>query len=340
MDTKTVNILSLISTPLKKVAGTGGGEYHGPCPFCGGHDRFIVQPENGRWSCRQCSPNWNDAIEFVKRRDNVGFKEAVETLSLSLPERNQRTKSRLTAALPPPIAAADLREDYACFDEDWQAAAEEFTGRCADILWGKEGSHSRNYLKERHIREHLIGLSGLGYNPEETRMRWGKVDVWLPRGIVIPWVFGGLVWSINIRRPPADIKGDKDKRYIQAKGGANGLYGAHVIYPGCVVMIVEGEFDSLVLGSFFRQPKYDRLVFVATGSAVGARLLRWVSLLSMAEMVLLAFDADDAGDKAADWWKMALPKLTRRTRPVGAKDITDMVSAGINLYEWLEEVAV
>jgi Zinc-binding domain of primase-helicase len=42
---------------LRKVATTRGGEWAGPCPFCGGRDRFRVQPEKGLWFCRQCSPN-------------------------------------------------------------------------------------------------------------------------------------------------------------------------------------------------------------------------------------------------------------------------------------------
>ena len=39
---------------LKRVASTGGGEFAGPCPFCGGHDRFRVQPANNIWLCRYC----------------------------------------------------------------------------------------------------------------------------------------------------------------------------------------------------------------------------------------------------------------------------------------------
>ena len=43
---RKVNLLSLIGSnvSLHKVARTGGGEYAGPCPFCGGTNRFRVQP--------------------------------------------------------------------------------------------------------------------------------------------------------------------------------------------------------------------------------------------------------------------------------------------------------
>ena len=68
---KQVDIIELLGNwPLRRVASTGGGEL-GPCPFCGGFDRFSVQPnhpEGGRWYCRQCGENkWHDTIDFVMR---------------------------------------------------------------------------------------------------------------------------------------------------------------------------------------------------------------------------------------------------------------------------------
>src|ERR687886_594278 len=67
------DLLGLIgtNTRLKKVAMTGGGEHAGPCPFCGGRDRFRVQPARGRWWCRGCSdgPRWQDAIGYVRQRE-------------------------------------------------------------------------------------------------------------------------------------------------------------------------------------------------------------------------------------------------------------------------------
>lgn len=337
IDTKNTPILSLVTTPMKKAAGTGGGEYHGPCPFCGGKDRFIVQTANERWSCRQCSQRWGDAISYVMRRDNVDFKTACHKLNVGLPERPRQQPRR---SLPqPPVVAGSLREDYACFDDGWQAGAEQFTDECFDLLWSPEGEKARHYLESRHLTQPVMGAAGLGYNPVDRNATWGKVKVWLPRGIVIPWQFDGQFWKVNIRRPTIDIKREKDKRYIQAAGGANGLYGAHVINNDCHVIITEGEFDVLVMRSILRRsPRYREVVFIGTGSAEGARLLRWVSVLAAADQILLAFDADDAGDKAAQWWSMALPKKTRRLRPEGAKDLTDMVNAGTNLVAWLDEV--
>src|SRR5207245_596775 len=46
------DLLGLIGadTRLKKVAMTGGGEYAGACPFCGGRDRFLEASEAALWS--------------------------------------------------------------------------------------------------------------------------------------------------------------------------------------------------------------------------------------------------------------------------------------------------
>lgn len=57
------------------------GELCGPCPWCGGKDRFTLfagQGNNGlgRFWCRQCGRG-GDAIQFVREMEGVGFKEAV-----------------------------------------------------------------------------------------------------------------------------------------------------------------------------------------------------------------------------------------------------------------------
>jgi hypothetical protein len=31
-----------------------GGEWIGPCPVCGGKDRFAINPSKGLWNCRGC----------------------------------------------------------------------------------------------------------------------------------------------------------------------------------------------------------------------------------------------------------------------------------------------
>ena len=76
------DLLALIgnTTCLKRVSASEGGEYAGPCPMCGGKDRFHVQPARGRWLCRRCTGKWSDAIALHRALRHSTFEEAVRAL--------------------------------------------------------------------------------------------------------------------------------------------------------------------------------------------------------------------------------------------------------------------
>lgn len=63
-------------------------EYSGPCPWCGGNDRFHVRADG--WFCRTCKPidpvhGWHDVFDFVMLADNCDFRQAYEKLSGTIP---------------------------------------------------------------------------------------------------------------------------------------------------------------------------------------------------------------------------------------------------------------
>jgi len=63
---------------LAKVASTNQGEWAGPCPFCGGRDRFRLWPfegSTGRWWCRQCGKT-GDGIALFMQLNTTNFAEA------------------------------------------------------------------------------------------------------------------------------------------------------------------------------------------------------------------------------------------------------------------------
>ena len=63
-----------------------------------------------------------------------------------------------------------------------------------------------------------------------------------------------------------------------------------------------------------------------------ARQVRWLAQLPT---VLIAFDTDPPGERAAQWWLNVLPNA-QRWRPIGAKDPNDMlIKAGMDLRLWL-----
>jgi phage/plasmid primase-like uncharacterized protein len=57
-----------------------GRELVGPCPVCGGSDRFAANLAKGVWNCRHCQRG-GDVISLLQRLDGCTFAEAVERLT-------------------------------------------------------------------------------------------------------------------------------------------------------------------------------------------------------------------------------------------------------------------
>ena len=74
-------ILSAIGVPPKALRNR-----HGPCPVCGGKDRFRFDDKGGTGSfyCSQCGPG--DGIELVKRLRHVDFRDAATLIEEHLGE--------------------------------------------------------------------------------------------------------------------------------------------------------------------------------------------------------------------------------------------------------------
>lgn len=332
MDTSTVDLLALIGadTHLKRVSSHRGGEYHGACPFCGGKDRFRVQPKHngGFFVCRQCGKS-GDAITYVRLTRGLTYAQALEYLGL----QGNAPAPRRAPMTPAPTPVVSLESDWqALHNPAWQVAANAFVRECVGVLESTAGKPARDYLAGRGLTEDVIRTNELGYNPAERRMKWGGVSVWLPRGIVLPWRIDGELWKVNIRqRDPRD----PEKRYIQAAGGANGMYNADCVTPGCTVVMVEGEIDALsVYSGASEAVTQNRVVPVATGSNVGARLMRWVIRISLADRVLLAFDDDEAGEQAAAWWLGVFGSKAQRLKPLH-HDVNESLQFGDDLNAWI-----
>ena len=71
---------------LEREGSTNGGEHAGPCPRCGGEDRFRVWPnhpdyDSGFFWCRKCE--WSgDGIDFLRQERGHSFQEACEALGV------------------------------------------------------------------------------------------------------------------------------------------------------------------------------------------------------------------------------------------------------------------
>lgn len=106
-------------TKIKKASARSGGEYHSPCPKCGGTDRFCVFPEQpggavamqhgitGTWACPRHCEAGGDAIELLMWAGGLTFKEACEELRIDLPERTQEERRKYRPLRPLPAHGVD-----------------------------------------------------------------------------------------------------------------------------------------------------------------------------------------------------------------------------------------
>jgi hypothetical protein len=62
----------------------------GPCPKCGGDDRFWVNKVKQKFGCRQCRPRSGDVIDLVQFLDGRSFGEAIDTLVGERPKNDPK----------------------------------------------------------------------------------------------------------------------------------------------------------------------------------------------------------------------------------------------------------
>jgi DNA primase len=86
-----------------KLNGTGGkNERCGPCPQCGGEDRFAINVRKQVLNCRGCGARGGGAINLVQFLDGTDFVHACETLTGEPPPK-ANGKARTDGA--PPVVA-------------------------------------------------------------------------------------------------------------------------------------------------------------------------------------------------------------------------------------------
>jgi Toprim-like len=153
--------------------------------------------------------------------------------------------------------------------------------------------------------------------------------IYLLQGIVFPWYVGSELWRVLFRRDDNNIP--KDERYKPIAGGGNTFYQVDTLRPNAPAMLVEGVLDALAVW----QEAGDLIAVVAAGTTSG-RLERWIGRLDLASTVLIALDADQAGDMASDWWLKTLGPRARRWRQFW-DDLAAMLQGGANLRTWMRE---
>ena len=352
-----------------------GGEnapyLNGPCPFCGGHDRFTLRAESKEklgetcekhgfkeffW-CRQCLKG-GDVIAFLEQACGMTFAEACEELGITTPKHEKRERNAPKEAAPAPAFEGRKAETP---KELWEAHAHRMAEDAVKVLPMRHNALA--WLAKRGITQHMAARYGLGfldadadaqncrYRPRSSfglppkKNEAGK-DVrmlWIPRGITIPSYWpDGRIGMFRVRRPNADLKETvkpngkvkKDEKYWELTGGTKESFHLPptVRQNVTVYLITEAELDAVLLHAL-------------AGESVGCVALRNATnkpdaaahaALAKADLILLCLDADEAGDRGDEWW-LKNYRTARVAKVPGAKDAGEAFGKGIDLRAWLEK---
>lgn len=342
-----MNLLDLIPGQLTKASVAKGGEYHGPCPLpaCGGmgDDRFHVWPaqgSHGTFWCRICGAA-GDAIEFLRLRDSLGYREACEQLGIEA--------RRIDAGGPRPAPAVRtfVAASPGLPPQRWREKAGAFVEWCHAALL--ETPEQLVWLEARGIDRDLVQDYRLGFNPRDTwreRPAWGlepeqKPDgknkkLWLPAGLVIPLLDpAGRVLRLRIRRPDP---GDGPRYYVVPGSSRQPL----VSRRAEAYVIVESELDAILLDG----AAGDLAGMVALGNDAAKPTEPLYGWLREALHISVSLDSDQPrvngatgrreipGAKASRWWLQQF-ETAERVPMVGGKDPGEMYGAGVSLRTWV-----
>lgn len=314
----------------KKVASTKGGEYHSPCPGCGGRDRFVIWDKIDRYFCRQCVKK-GDSIQYLRDFHALSYSDAC--LRLGMIPREKADRSLYSRSKPIFVPQETQMPSFA-----WRSVGQNFVTHCHHQLLHNVSATEQ--LLKRGFSHETIRHFKLGWNPDSLwvqRENWGLLNpenkkLWLPQGLVIPTFRNTThdLIKLKIRRNTWH-EGDHLPKYVEIAGSMQspGVYG-HV--SGKPIMVLESELDALLIQQFAG----DRCCSMAFGGATKRTDVYCHEFLIRAPLILFTFDVDQAGANALRWWRQTYPQLKIWVPPIG-KSPGDALQQGIDLQVWLEE---
>jgi DNA primase len=305
---QTADIVEVVSahTDLRRQ----GARWVGLCPF---HEErtpsFSVEPQEKLYHCFGCGVG-GDVIKFVEEKEGLGFAEAVEVLA-------DRYGVELEREQEDPRAEAKRQR---------RRRLEELLDRTAafyaSYLWdSKEAGKARDYLAGRGLGKEVLRAFGVGYAPSAwdtilVRGQRAGFEVGELRGVGLAQRGRGggeydrfrsrIMFPISDRRGRVlgfggrAMSADQGAKYVNTAETdffhkSQMLYGvdqakAAIAKAGRAV-VVEGYTDVLAL----HQAGVGEAVGVMGTAITGEQV---AALSGMVEEVVLALDADSAGQEA------------------------------------------
>jgi len=343
-----------------KVSGTHGGEYHSPCPSCGGDDRFLSWPqqqgagcEGGTWYCRGCQKG-GDCIQFLREYEGKSYKEACTILGMQAKSGGYRP-----LAMPKEGREARDFEPKSSFElppAAWREHAAKLVDYAHKLLAADPARMVQ--MAQRGIWADAVDRYRLGWLPGEKggdcyfkqRDAWGLPEVlknngrpkplWIPAGLVVPAISqSGEVCRLRVRRPDdARARMAPDMKYAVIPGSS---MHPMLLRPQCrAFVVVESELDAMACAAAAEAEGLD-VGAISVGTNVGKPDLTAHAILSRALCILVALDFDPPkengkrpGAQGFEFWARTYRTARRWPVPAG-KDPGEAVAAGVDLVVWI-----
>ncbi len=316
----------------KRAANTQGGEYHSPCPVCGGSDRFVIQPNKqmknctGYYFCRQCNAR-GDSIQFCL--DYLGF--------TNFKEAEKYVEAKLADKMPTIFANTKSKNSVMLLDKPsilWIQQANKLVQEAHDcVLLQKDILQilDKRGLPIEAIKNYKISWLSEDKNFEGAAWGLDKETIWFPAGILIPAIEKNEnVIRLKIRRKNWKID-DEWPKYIAISGSMKGL---NIIgnKKNPIMIVVESELDAYAL----HHAVGDFAVIIAIGGCTKNPDPTTDYLAKHKTVLLICHDNDSAGSIMFDKWKALYSHAQSYPTTIG-KDIGEAIQQGFDVRSWIIE---
>ena len=299
---RQTDLVALVQSRGIELKKHGSKDFIGRCPFHADRDKpnFIVTPDKGLFHCMACGKAGN-AIQFVQHHDGVSFRHAFELLRqgsnavfTAQPMQKQSTVPRLPCPLDPTVDDVTLfRQVTAYYHERLKLSAP------ARAYLAGRGLDSDELITRFQIgfADRSLGLRLPEKNREAgeaLRTRLTQLGLWRDSGhehfngcVVVPLLdeAGHVVSFYGRRAQKGDLK------HLYPPGPHRGLFNRECLNQPEIILC-EAVFDALTF--WVNGFKNVTCLFGTEGFTDEL----WEALKKV-QRVRIAYDADDAGERAA-----------------------------------------
>ena len=244
-----LNLIDLASARVE-LRRESAKEWSGPCPKCGGTDRFHVQ--ESKFMCRSCHPDWGDGIEWLAWTNGANFLNVCRDLA------GGTVSTAINVEVVKPVSKPSTTP-YVWDEQKQRREALEGHGK---LLEGKSKQSKivLAYLEGRGIETETIKAFSVGYAAmglpntydKPNRSRCYPMQV----AVSLPWFnHDGALQCVKYRFTQShtytDMDGKERTENKTSRGSSSGgVFGWQALQgpdKRKVLIITEGEMNALSL---------------------------------------------------------------------------------------------